>query len=172
MKNSKNKPQQAILALKNGFTLIELMIVVAIIGILAAIALPAYQDYTIRAQMVEGITMTNALKPKIAEFYNYKGRFPKNNAEAGLPESQYLIGNYVKSMSVVDGAIHVELGNKINSRLTGKILTIRPQYVKQSHITPLAWLCGGSPIVDGMTVSGENRTNIQNSFLPAACRQY
>ena len=153
-----------------GFTLIELMIVVAIIGILAAIALPAYQDYTIRAQMVEGITMTNALKPKIAEFYEYKGRFPKDNNEAGLPEGKYIIGNYVKGMTVEDGAIHIELGNKINSRLKGKILTLRPQYVKESHITPLAWLCGNSSVVEKMTVAGSNKTDVKAAYLPAACR--
>jgi len=165
-----NKPIKNYKRLTSAFTLIELMIVVAIIGILAAIALPAYQDYTIRAQMVEGITMTNALKPKIAEFYGTTGRFPKNNLEAGIPEGKYLIGNYVKGMTVADGAIHVQLGNKINQRLNGKILTLRPQFVKESHLTPLAWLCGGDQVVDGMTVSGENRTDIAPAYLPMACR--
>jgi len=158
--------------LTKGFTLIELMIVIAIIGILATIALPAYQDYTVRAQMAEGITMTNAIKPKIDEFYKYKGRFPRDNAEAGLPEGQYLMGNYVKSMKVVDGAIQIEMGNKVYAQLIGKTLTIRPQFVVESHITPLAWLCGGSSVVEGMSVAGENQTDIDNKFLPAACRGY
>ena len=162
-----NKP---IFLINKGFTLIELMIVIAIIGILATIALPAYQDYTVRAQMAEGITMTNAIKPKIADFYLYKGRFPNNNAEAGLPEGRYLLGNYVKSMEVENGAIHIKMGNKINSQLEGKILTIRPQFVVESHITPLAWLCGGSSVVEGMSVAGDNHTDIDNKFLPAACR--
>ena len=156
----------------NGFTLIELMIVVAIIGILAAIALPAYQDYTIRAQMAEGINLTNAVKPKIQDFYDAKGRFPANNEEAGLPEARYLIGNYVKGISVEDGAIHVTMGNKINQRLDGKILTLRPQFVEESAITPLAWLCGGGEVVNGMTAAGANRTDIENQYLPAACRSY
>ena len=156
--------------LNSGFTLIELMVVVAIIGILAAIALPAYQDYTVRAQMVEGITMTDAFKPNIAEFYQATGRFPKDNAEAGLPDGKYLIGNYVKSMYVEDGAIHVTLGNKVNSRLKGKILSMRPQYVEESHITPIAWLCGSGKVVEGMTVSGENKTDVQPSYLLMGCR--
>jgi len=156
--------------MNKGFTLIELMIVVAIIGILAAIALPAYQDYTIRAQVAESITITNVVKPKIAEYFDTHGRFPRNNDEAGLPEAHFLMGNYVASVNVVNGAIDVTLGNKINAQITGKVLTIRPQFVKESPITPLAWLCGGSSVVDGMTAAGENKTTIAAMHLPAACR--
>lgn len=156
--------------MNKGFTLIELMIVVAIIGILASIALPAYQDYTMRAQVVEGLTLTSVAKPKIAEFYESKGRFPKNNNEAGLPEGKYLIGNYVTSIAIENGAIHVTLGNKINSTLNGKVLTIRPQFVKESPITPLAWLCGSADVVNGMTAAGDNKTNVADMHLPAVCR--
>ncbi len=152
-----------------GFTLIELMIVVAIIGILAAVALPAYQGYVVRAQMVEGITMTDAVKPLVADYYQHKGSFPKNNAAAGLAEAKYFIGNYVKSIAVEDGAIHVTLGNKINKKLLGKVLTLRPQYVAENPLSPVSWLCGHSAPVEGMTVSGENKTDIDNTYLPMGC---
>ncbi|MET1256136.1 pilin [Aliikangiella maris] len=158
------------LTIDKGFTLIELMVVITIIAILASFAIPGYQDYILRTQVTEGISMTNFLKPRINEFYLERGMFPKNNAEAGVPEAKYFIGNYVKSIKIIDGAIHVTFGNKINQQLSDKVLTIRPQYVKENILSPVAWLCGGSSVVEGMTVSGENMTTIPNNYLPSICR--
>ncbi|MCW8878390.1 MAG: pilin [Kangiellaceae bacterium] len=120
--------------------------------------------------MAEGISLTNAVKPKIQEYYKQHGRFPANNQDAGLPQAQYLIGNYVKGIEVVAGAIHVTYGNKVNALVTDKVLTMRPQFVRQSAITPLAWLCGGDQVVNGMEVAGENLTDLGPQFLPAVCR--
>lgn len=153
-----------------GFTLIELMIVVAIIGILAAIALPSYQSYTIRAQVTEAITLASELKGDIKEYYKYHGRFPANNRAAGIPEPQHLIGNYVKTIHVVDGAIHVTLGNKVNENVKGKKLTIRPLVVKGSPTSPISWNCGDSEPPEGMNAVGKNQTDIDGKYVASACR--
>ncbi|MEN7343697.1 MAG: pilin [Pseudomonadota bacterium] len=155
---------------QRGFTLIELMIVVAIIGILAAIAIPAYQDYTIRAQVVESFSISSELKLSIRDYYKNRGVFPKDNDTAGVPAPEHLIGNYVTRVDVVDGAMHVEFGNYVNSTLKGKVLTIRPQIVSANPTSPIAWACGYHVPPDGMEAVGEDRTTIENRFLPATCR--
>lgn len=155
---------------QNGFTLIELMIVVAIIGILASIALPAYQDYTIRAQVVESFSITGELKLSIKDFYKDRGRFPANNEEAGVPDAQYLIGSYVKRVDVVDGAMHVEFGNYVNSQLLEQVLTIRPIVVSGSPSSPISWTCGYRTPPDGMEAVGEDKTTLNNTHMPSACR--
>ena len=87
--------------MQQGFTLIELMIVVAIIGILSAIAIPAYQEYTVRAQVSEGALLADGVKTALAEYYHSSGRPPSTNASAGLPSSGSISGKYVDSVSVL-----------------------------------------------------------------------
>ncbi len=153
-----------------GFTLIELMIVVAIIGILASIAMPAYQDYTMRAQISEALTLVGEVKADIREYYKYNGSFPKDNTAAGVPAPKHLIGNYVKQVTVRDGAVHVELGNRANSQLYGKTISIRPLVVKGSPESPISWGCGHAAPPKGMRAMGENRTDVADRILPAPCR--
>lgn len=156
---------------QTGFTLIELMIVVAIIGILASIAIPAYQDYTIRAQVVESFSITGELKQSIADYYKDRGRFPANNQEAGVPAPEHLIGNYITKVEVVDGAMHVEFGNYVNMNLVEQTLTIRPVFVAANPTSPISWACGYRNPPPGMDAAGEDRTTLDGRHLPASCRR-
>jgi len=153
-----------------GFTLIELMIVVAIIGILAAVALPAYQTYIVRAQVVESQVIVGELKNSVAEFYKNRGRFPADNAEAGIPEARYLLGNYVQGITLEAGAFHIQFGNKVNQALQDRYLTIRPIVVIDSPASPFSWLCGNGAVPDGMEPVGDNRTDVEPGMLPSSCR--
>jgi len=155
---------------KNGFTLIELMIVVAIIGILASIAIPAYQDYTIRAQVAESFSITGEMKLSIKDYYKEYGRFPANNLLAGVPAKNHLIGNYVTEVEVIDGAMHVTLGNYSNGHIQGQQLTIRPLFVSESPTSPISWTCGYRKPPNGMEAVGEDRTTLEPKHLPGACR--
>ena len=153
-----------------GFTLIELMIVVAIIGVLASIAIPSYQDYTIRAQVVEALVLAGELKPEIQDFYRARGRFPADNEAAGVPAPEHLIGQYVTDIEVADGAMHIRFGNKANALIAGKILTVRPVFVTANPGSPISWNCGLSPAPNGMSPAGADRTDVLRVHLPAACR--
>lgn len=155
-----------------GFTLIELMVVIAILGILMAIALPAYQDYTIRAQVAEGISMTGELKLRIVEFQRNRGRFPRDNSNAGVALPEHLIGNYVDRIDVADGALHVRYGHRVNDQVKGKILSIRPSFVTAAPDSPLSWVCGRAEAVPGMSAAGADRTTLEDRFLPSSCRSW
>ena len=154
--------------MQQGFTLIELMIVVAIIGILAAIAIPAYQDYTIRSQVSEGSILADGVKTALAEFYNNKGYFPGSNASAGLESTTSIIGKYVSTVdagNTESGVIIVTFGNtapqEANLKIVGSTLVFSA--AASSNQGSITWNCKS-------TALSTNRTNIPNKYLPSACR--
>lgn len=132
--------------LNKGFTLIELMIVVAIIAILAAIALPAYQDYTIRAQVGEGPITAAALKTAVAEYYADRGSFPTSNATVGI--DQTISGTYVASITNNAGALTITYGNNANAKIVGSTLGLTARTNLNGDI---AWVCGSRTIPAGFT---------------------
>ncbi|HFC7713102.1 TPA: pilin [Neisseria meningitidis] len=107
--------------LQKGFTLIELMIVIAIVGILAAVALPAYQDYTARAQVSEAILLAEGQKSAVTEYYLNHGKWPANNSSAGVATSSEIKGKYVKEVEVKNGVVTAD-ANGTNGKIDTKHL--------------------------------------------------
>ena len=136
-----------------GFTLIELMIVVAIIGILAAIAIPMYLDYTTRGQIAEGLTVAGGAKSAVTEYYQDRGGFPTNNAEAGLDAPANIIGNYVTSVSVTGAVVTIQYGNDAHQFINGETVTMTATDYQGS----VGWACASGGV-------------IQAKHMPSACR--
>jgi type IV pilus assembly protein PilA len=136
---------------QQGFTLIELMIVVAIIGILAAIALPAYQDYTIRSQMSEAMNLAGGAKNAVSETYANTGTWPADNTAAGMAAAATIKGKYVTQVAVAGATIVATMGGDAHTLVAGKTLTL----TGTDNGGSISWAC---------------TSTADPKYLPAACR--
>jgi len=152
------------------FTLLEMMAVLAVIAILALIALPSYMDRIVREQVAESLPLADLAKPGIQAAWLAGAPLPADNAAIGLPPPEKIVGNFVASVRVDQGAIHIAFGNKAHGALKNKVLTVRPAGVADARVVPLTWLCGPAVAPSPMTALGENRTSVDKGLLPLRCR--
>jgi type IV pilus assembly protein PilA len=151
--------------IQQGFTLIELMIVVAIIGILAAIAIPAYQDYIVRSKVTELINAAGVCKTSVAEYYQTKGSLPADVSAAGCSDK----GTANSAAPIVtNGSIEVDAIGTLATQLTGASSGIKFGYQPVDDTNVL--VAGGKPIAGWNCSSSNGVTNITNKYLPATCR--
>ena len=139
-----------------GFTLIELLVVIAIIGILAAIAIPAYQDYTIRSQVSEGLSLAAGSKTAVGEYFTDRGTFPPSNASAGVSSAASIAGNYVSGVAIADGLITVTYSTannaSPNTKIEGDTLLLSPL----DNGGSIKWTCKSASLLP--------------KYLPSSCR--
>ncbi len=153
-----------------GFSAVEMMVVVAIIAILAMIAIPSSMSKIIKEQVNAALPLADVAKTPIATSWSALKMLPENNKQAGLPEADKIVNNFVSAVEVKDGAINMTFGNKAHPQIKGKILTLRPAVIEESQIVPVTWVCAKAKGPDKMTIKGEDKTNIPQEYLPYLCK--
>jgi type IV pilus assembly protein PilA len=159
----------------HGFTFIEILVVVAIIGILAAIAMPAYRDYEIRAEVSESVMLLGDSRTQVNDFYARWGSMPTDNSDVGLKPANKQHGRYVQSLSVNGGVLvaSMKLGDDIGGASMERTLTFRPWIDPTSTGSPIVWTCGerDPKLPSGYRAIGTIAANaVESKWLPSICR--
>lgn len=150
--------------------MMEMLAVIAVIAILATLAVPSYLERIVRDQIKSAMPLADIAKQPIAGAWSSTQTFPVDNAAAGLPIPEKIVSNYISSLTVQGGAIHLTFGNRASGAISGKVLSLRPAVVDDAPIVPVAWVCGYAEPPDKMKVTGANLTDIKDGLLPLECR--
>lgn len=153
-----------------GFSLMELLIVVVIIGILIAMTIPGLKETAMRKQVKEGMELAEVAKKGVSVYYATTGMLPVDNTQAGVPPADKIVGQFNTAVNVKDGAITLTYGNNAGASIAGKKVTLRPAIVPGYPQVPISWICNEVAVPANMELRGENATNIEMAWLPVECR--
>lgn len=151
------------------FTLMEMLVVIAIIAILSTLAVPSMQFRTVRLQIEETLPMVEGIKARIGAAWALSQTMPLDNAAVGVAAPDKFVGNFVSSVTVNQGAIHIRFGNNAHPLLKDKVLSLRPAVVQGEPTVPVAWLCNKASVPDKMAALGDNQTTVPKAYMPLAC---
>lgn len=153
----------------DGFSLIELLSVMLMIGILAVVAIPNFIAYKNKTYTLDSDMLLAAVRNNIEEFYQERGRFPKDNKETGLQESDKIQSNFVSSLEVENGAVHITYNSRVDDDLLkGYTVTYRPSIFSKNPTASIIWVCGVREPPKGFLAVGQDRTNLPDS-APTRC---
>lgn len=116
------------------------------------------------------IPLADIAKEPINASWKTLKSFPADNTEAGLPNSEKVVSNFVSALEIKNGVINMTFGNKVNPKINGKVLSFRPAVIEESQAVPIAWVCGNAKALNQMTVKGENKTTVPVDYLPRLCQ--
>jgi type IV pilus assembly protein PilA len=165
-----NSTPRAAHRLSHGFTLIEVVIVMAIIAILALMTIPMFYAKIPRTQVEESLALADVAKKAVAAVYLASGTLPADNSVAKLPAPGKIVGIYVSSVAIVDGAVTMTFRAEANGKIAGKRLTWRPVVPVERSLRTVEWLCAAKKVPDGMDAGGVDVTDIPRDTMPVSCR--
>jgi type IV pilus assembly protein PilA len=154
----------------SGFTWIELVLVLGVVAIIGAMAIPGLQDTALKKQVKEGIDLSDVARKGVQAIWANTGGMPKDNEDAGVPPKDKIVGSMVKEVAVDHGAVTITYGNNASKALAGMKVTLRPAVVKDQPTVPIAWICHKVAVPDKMEIKGHDRTDIPSKWLPVECR--